>query len=145
MKSVLLTESKHFWQMLTPTGRLGPSWKTRSICSGPSTSVALNRWMIPDPRVTVYIMLVSSVSSAFQTNPDGVKRCSRGPCRLLPVILINCLESMSCSPPQPHCSCTSPPCYLQKVSAGPAFYLFVVKCVSCPALMGPPADLLCTS
>lgn len=101
MKSVLLTESKHFWQMLTPTGRLGPSWKTRSICSGPSTSMALNRWMIPDPRVTVYIMLVSSVSSAFQTNPDGVKRCSRGPCRLLPVILINCLESMSCSPPNP--------------------------------------------
>lgn len=34
-----------------------------SICSGPSTSMALNRWMISDPRVTVYIMLVSSLSA----------------------------------------------------------------------------------
>lgn len=37
--------------------------KHASICSGPSTSMALNRWMISDPRVTVYIMLFSSLSA----------------------------------------------------------------------------------
>lgn len=44
--------------------------------------------------------------------------------------------------PPPRRLCTSPPCYLQKVSAGLAFYLFVVKCVSCPELMSLHTALL---
>lgn len=47
--------------------------------------------------------------------------------------------------PPPRRFCTSPPCYLQKVSAGLAFYLFVVKCVSCPELMSLHTALLILS
>lgn len=111
--------------------------KDPSVCRKPSTS--------DDDLRSARHWLHLSVCLASQANPDSVKCCSCGPCRLLPVILINCLESMCyCRPPNPPphthahtpCSCTSSSCYLQKVSAGQAFYCFVVKCVCLPSANG---------